>query len=99
VKWLRVSVSLLVAFMSNRKLALLVELKDRSALKPITKALGRGLGLKSAAEELGVSRVTLYRWGATWDAVGKLLDKHTLAPADVASLGGTTTAKNRKARK
>lgn len=83
--------------MSNRKLGLFVELHDRRGLKTIARALRKGHGAKAAAAELGVSRTTLTRWGDTWEAVGKLLRKYTLEPAQVASLGGSTTAANRKA--
>ncbi len=83
--------------MSNRKLGLLVELHDRRGLKTIAKALRKGNGAKAAALELGVSRTTLTRWGDTWEAVGKLLNKYTLDSSEVASLGGRTTVANRKA--
>lgn len=83
--------------MSNRKLGILVELHDRRGLKLIAKALRKGNGAKAAAIELGVSRTTLTRWGETWEAVGRLLEKHTLNTSEVASLGGRTTVANRKA--
>ena len=73
--------------MSNRKLSLMVELRDPRALKQISKALARGDGAKAAAIELGVSRTTLTAWGESWPTVGALLTKHTLGPSQVAELG------------
>ncbi len=73
--------------MSNRKLGLMVELRDPRALKSIRKALERGHGAKAAAIELGISRTTLTAWGNAWPAVRKMLTDNTLTPERVAELG------------
>ena len=82
--------------MSTSKIGMLVGLKDPRGLKRIERALKRGNGAKAAAEELGISRVTLYKWGEAWPAVGKLIKRHALSRAEVSSLGGSQTAENRK---
>lgn len=73
--------------MSNRKLGLLVELRAPEALATIKTALASGNGVKAAAAALGVSRRTLYTWGESWPAVGKLMSKHALDLSEVAALG------------
>lgn len=85
--------------MSNRKLGHLVGLRSPEALKTIRFALVDGRGVKAAAAELGVSRNTLIRWGASWPALGKLLKRFSLDPATIASMGGTQTKANRDAAK
>ncbi len=85
--------------MSNRKLGMLVALRDPKALVPIEKALSQGHGARCAAIELGINRETLRRWGAEWKAVGTLLERYTFSPSEIASLGGQTTVANRKAKR
>jgi transposase len=64
-----------------------VELRAPEALATIKAALTSGKGIKAAAVALGVSRRTLYTWGESWPAVGKLMTKHALDLSEVAALG------------
>lgn len=78
--------------MTARQLGMRVALREPEALEAIKRELTKGAGLKAAAEALGVGRTTLYRWGDTWPALARLLEKHTLDQSAVGSLGGSTTA-------
>lgn len=78
--------------MNNRTLSLKVALRSPEALSLIKAELARGKGAKAAAEALGVGRTTLARWGQSWPAVAKLLDRYTLDASAVGALGGLTTA-------
>lgn len=84
--------------MSNRKLGLLVALKSPDALVAIKAALADGNGARAAAKSLGIGRTTLTRWGESWGAVGKLLERYTLGITEAASLAGAASAAARKRR-
>jgi hypothetical protein len=81
---------------SNRTLCLKVGLRSPEALREIKAALAARKGIKWAAEELGIGRATLNRWGEEWPAVGTLLRRYVLDAKTVGSLGGKASRESSK---